>query len=126
MASSAACSGAQQGHAVDGPFAQHQLHDGLAPSGKGDGRTAVVRVAPTANDRGIADPSGVLFRVPPVEVAAARLPSASSATAPTVSCEPAGSPVKVESGIPALARRLGFLEALPFAIDHQLGIVDQG
>src|SRR5579862_2428166 len=34
---------------------------------------------------------GALFSVPPVDVAAAMLPSRSSATAPTVSCEIVGS-----------------------------------
>ena len=43
--------------AIHGPLAKHQLHDGLAPSGKRDRGAEVVGVAAAADQRRIADAS---------------------------------------------------------------------
>ena len=46
------------GDAVDGPLAEDELHDGLAPAGERDGGGVVVGVATAADERGVADPAG--------------------------------------------------------------------
>ena len=81
---------------------------------------------------------GSLLSVPPVEVAAAMLPCESRATAPTVSWESSGgeavsgrfvvaeSPAKVRSGRPGLFVSLRLCEAFAFAVEDELGVVDQG
>ena len=59
MASGATASGdAAELNAVDGPFAQDQLHDGLAPAGERDGGAVVVGIAAAADQRGVADAAG--------------------------------------------------------------------
>ena len=49
---------------VDSPFAQHQLHDRFAPSGKRRGRTAVVGVAAAADQGRVAYPAGGFVQSP--------------------------------------------------------------
>ena len=46
--------------AIDGPFAEDQLHDGLAPAGERDGGGEIVRIAAAADERGVADAAGSL------------------------------------------------------------------
>ena len=61
MASVAACWGvAAGGDAVDGPLAEDELHDRLAPAGEGDGGGEVVGVAAAADEGGVADAAGGL------------------------------------------------------------------
>ncbi len=44
--------------AVDGPFAEDELHDGLAPAGEGDGGGEIVGVAAAADEGAVADAAG--------------------------------------------------------------------
>jgi hypothetical protein len=46
------------GYAVDGPLAEDELHDGLAPAGEGDGGGEVVCVAAAADEGAVADAAG--------------------------------------------------------------------
>ena len=50
--------GGAGGYAVDGPFAEDELHDGLAPAGEGDGGGEVVGVAAAADEGAVADAAG--------------------------------------------------------------------
>ncbi len=43
------------GDAVGGPFTQDELHDGLSPSGEGDGGGEVVGIASAPDERRVAD-----------------------------------------------------------------------
>ena len=59
MAAEAACLRARSaGDAVDGPLAEDELHDGLAPAGEGDGGGEVVGVAAAADEGAVADAAG--------------------------------------------------------------------
>ena len=53
------------GDAVRRPFRQHQLHDGFAPSGTGDGGGFIVGVTSAADQRGIAKAAGGLVQSSP-------------------------------------------------------------
>lgn len=44
--------------AVDGPFAEDELHDGLAPAGERDGSGEIVGVATAADEGGVTDAAG--------------------------------------------------------------------
>ncbi len=45
-------------YAIDGPFAEDELHDWLAPSGEGDGGGEIVGVAAAAYEGAVADAAG--------------------------------------------------------------------
>ncbi len=114
-------------HPVDRPFAQHQLHDGLAPSGKRHGRAPVVGVAPTPNDRRIPDPSGGFVQSPSGGGGGGQV-------AVSVQRNRAHGVMRVgrhhrrrwTSGMPALARALAASRRCRSRSMHQLGVVDQG
>src|ERR1700761_1030400 len=44
--------------AIDGPLAEHQFHDGLAPPGERDGSAEIVCITAAANERGVANAAG--------------------------------------------------------------------
>jgi len=46
------------GDAIGGPLAEDELHDGLAPAGKGDGGGEIVGVASATDEGGVADAAG--------------------------------------------------------------------
>lgn len=48
--------------AIDSPFAEHELHDGLAPAREGDGCGEIIRVATAADERRVADAAGCFVK----------------------------------------------------------------
>jgi len=54
--------GGAAGHdAVRGPFAENELHDGLAPAGEGDGGCGVVRITTTTDEGRVADAAWIFI-----------------------------------------------------------------
>ena len=132
--------GGAGGDAVSGPFAEDELHDGFSPAGEGDGGGEIVCIAAATDEGRVADAAGGL-----VEGAAGGGGSGEVA----VGVEGYGADgvvgvhVRVEGGLGVLvvAKDLageGFVgeagglaglcvfEAFAFAIEDQLGVVDEG
>jgi hypothetical protein len=128
------------GDSVGSPLAEDELHDGLSPAGEGDGGREIVSIAAAADERGVADPARRL-----VERASRR--GAGGEIAVGIKGNGADGVVGREGGLKSglgtfviaegvscegLVGEAGCLprlcasEALPFAIEDQLAVLDKG
>lgn len=111
--------------AISSPLAEDKLHDGFAPAGEGDGGAGIIRIAAATDERRIADPARSF-------VEGATRGSGGGEIAVDVDGDGADGVVSgVVSGEGAVRRAgglasLGFGEALAFAGQDELGVVDEG
>ena len=111
-------------HPVDRPFGQHQFHDGLAPASKRGGCAAVVGVAAAANDRRVADSPRCLVQGAPGGGGCGQVPGRIQRHRAHGVVGVGRPAVEGRIGNARAGPRLGRPKALPFPIEHQLGVID--